>query len=153
MCAVDKNVHFQLPECSVWYKSIRPHYWLHCSHMLYSYLSFNPVDLFTLRTVCQNILLSMMLFWFGSEGLINVKSVLRIVVFLDYEDVLLNAFWPDYLYLMSDLPPLLSSCFLFACCIFCLFPLSFLNWGPWGCKESDRTETEQQQFRSVSTQN
>ena len=97
--------------------------------------------------------MKMMLFLFGSEGLINVKSALRIVVFLDYEDVLLNAFWPDYLYLMSDLPPLLSSCFLFACCIFCLFPLSFLNWGPWGCKESDRTETEQQQFRSVSTQN
>ena len=45
---------------------------------------------FTLRSVCQNILLSMMLFLFGSEGLINVKSALWIVVFLDYKDVLLK---------------------------------------------------------------
>ena len=54
---------------------------------------------FILRMVCQNILLSMMLFLIGSEGLINVKSTLWIVVFLDYKDVLLNAFWPDYLYM------------------------------------------------------
>ena len=35
--------------------------------------------------------------------------------------------------------------FLFACYIFCLFPISFLNWGPWGCRVRHDRETEQQE--------
>lgn len=82
--------------------------------------------------MCQNILLSMMLFLIGSEGLINVKSTLWIVVFLDYKDMCLIALVSDYLYLMSDLPPLLSSCFLFFSVTFLAFFPSPFELGPMG---------------------